>query len=236
MDRLKNLYAAENNPVFMTATEGGDLAAEGLIQVNPGEVSSSNPYAFRVVITDSGINAVKSLSEQQPPAPPAYAFPTAPVAANFVPYAQNQEPAKGSKFSVDTGVSIPKITRGGSNNLKPRESEYPFEAMEIGQSFHVPTSADDAEPHKRMASNVSAANRRFERKLVPEVMQTVTRKKLSKDQAGNPIIGYDGKKVYEQYQETIAQTEETRKFIARRVDSTDPQGPGVRVFRVALDF
>ena len=234
-DRLKNLYAAENNPVFMTATEGGDLAAEGLIQVNPGEVSSSNPYAFRVVITESGINAIKSLSKPQ-----ADAFPSAPVATGGggggTPYVQNQQSAKSSKFSIDSGVAIRKISRSGNTNLKPRESEYPFNAMEIGQSFHVPVTADDAEPHKRMASNVSAANTRFEKEVVPQEIITVTRKRVTKDENGNVIIGQDGKKVYEKYQESKPRTEETRKFIARRVDQSDPQGPGVRVFRVALDF
>ena len=50
-----------------------------------------------------------------------------------------------SKFEIYDGIEIPATTRRG------RESGYPFDKLEVGQSFHVPVTEKNADPAARLA-------------------------------------------------------------------------------------
>jgi len=225
--RLQSLFDAGQNPFFMTGAEGTELVQLGYIAVDanqPGTV----PGSCRVSITEAGINALSNPS----PATVATAAPTkvAPVISE-----------------VRTGVALPApLPRGGANNLKPRESSYPFD--QLGEptadgfsSFHIKSTAENPEPWKAMASNVSAANKRSEVEVKDPatgqpVMETVTKKKLVKGADKKPLLDANGKRQYTEESVTQAKMIPTKRFIARRVNATDPNGAGVRVFRVPLDF
>ncbi len=98
---------------------------------------------------------------------------------------------------------------------RPNKAKYPFNELPeprivqddqtgprtIYSSFHVPVTPECPEPWKKMSATCSAANKRF-RKLVRDPQVS-----------SEPF------------------TVQTRKFRSFRVDDTDPQGPGVRVFR-----
>lgn len=56
---------------------------------------------------------------------------------------------KVEKFEIESGVEMPKKTRN-------RKSKYPFDALEVMQSFHLAER-----PAKSMASAVSHANKRW---------------------------------------------------------------------------
>jgi hypothetical protein len=58
-------------------------------------------------------------------------------------------------FVVETGVVLPAIKRGGI-----KESVYPFNVMEVNQSFFIPASAEHPNPAKTLASTVASATRR----------------------------------------------------------------------------
>lgn len=70
--------------------------------------------------------------------------------------AQQKKTTGGSQmqFAIQNNIEIPKATR------RSRTSAYPFDALEIGQSFFVPATAERPEPAKTMGSTVSAANER----------------------------------------------------------------------------
>jgi hypothetical protein len=229
--RLVTLFNLGTTPCYMTGEEGQELGALGLIQADPSQLDPSNPMACRVSITEQGINALNT--------PPAAAPAVAPVAPALT-------------FVVQTGISIPTATRrGGANNLKPRKSQYPFDELPdpvidpaTGQpqyaSFHVACTEASPEPWKAMASNVSAANRRFEVEVKDAngqpVMETVEKKTLIKGADKKPMLDSNGNKQYKTEQVVQAKTVATKKFIARRVGKDDPNGEGVRIFRVPLDF
>lgn len=213
MNLLYNLNNAGTLPFYMSADEGSELASNGLISVESGFVNPINPSQFLVRITDAG----KAILTTSPPA--------ASVSA---------APGVKQTFTIDDNIPLPAIVRGGGNtgNFRHRTSQYPFEQLQVNQSFHVAVTAEDAEPHKKMASNVSAANKRSEVPVVPgEVVRTNHKRKLL-DPQGKPVKGSDGKDVYEQYEMIGPKMVPTKKFVARQVNATDPKGAGVRVFRV----
>lgn len=235
--RLSALFNSGQNPFFMTAQEGEELAKAGLITVDPNQVNPANPQAFLVQITETGVAALSQPAA--PAAPPAVAPPVAPTAP------------ESPKFQVSTGVAIPKVKRGGgANNLTPRKSQYPFDELPeptVGQdgqpayaSFHVPVTQENPEPWKRMASNVSAANKRCQVEVKDDagqtVMELVTKKTLIKGEDNKPLLDGEGKKQYREEQVSQPKMQSEKKFIARRVNGDDPNGEGVRVFRVPLNF
>jgi hypothetical protein len=94
--------------------------------------------------------------------------------------------AAPSRFELESNIPLPKSRR------RVQTMKYPFDVMEVGQSFHVAPTEKNPSPSKSLASTVSSAKNRY------------------KDSAGNP----------------------TRNFVIRTVDSSDPKGPGARVFRL----
>lgn len=222
---LQALFAAGQAAFYMSADEGQELHANGFITVDANATDPSNPLKFLVKITEAGVNALtQSAQPTFPTVPGVPSVPTTVTAPTLAPT---------SKYEIESDIAIPAIVRAGNaGNLKPRTSSYPFDLLQVNQSFHVAATAEDAEPHKKMASNVSAANKRSEVPAVPAEMVTTKHKRKVKDAQGNPIKGADGKDVYESYETTEPKMVATKKFVARQVNASDPKGAGVRVFRV----
>ena len=111
-----------------------------------------------------------------------------------------------NKFEIESGIKIPeKQTRAPGAG---RASVYPFEHLEIGQSFFVPNSETMEDAYKAMSSTVSSANARYSEEIPGETK--VNRK-------GNEVPA----------------TRPTRLFINTRGEKDGVAGS--RVFRVALD-
>lgn len=208
----------------MTAAEGAELATAGYIVADPMQVGPV-PGSVRVTITDAGRAALQA---------PAPAVDAKPIVS-----------------AVVVGVAMPApLKRGGNNNLKPRESIYGFndlpeptyaaDGTPMFGSFHVAKTASNPEPWKSMASNVSAANKRSEVAVLDAngqpVLETVEKKALVKGADKKPVLDSEGNKQYTVTTETRQAMKATKKFIARRVNAQDPNGEGVRVFRVPLDY
>jgi hypothetical protein len=60
------------------------------------------------------------------------------------------------EYKIEKGVALPTINRGGD-----RSQLYPFDEMEVGDSFFVPVSETMPNPGKTLASTVSSATRRY---------------------------------------------------------------------------
>ena len=192
------------------------------------------------------------------PAPAAApAFPSTPVAAaplTQVPVVEEiatTQPAVAATtplFAVASGVSIPKTKRRGNPNLGQhrRSSKYPFDQLAeptfdangnlIAASFHVPATTEEPTPWKSLASTVTAANKRSEIAAIPAAKETVEKQRRVKGADGKAIKNAEGKFVLEKYNVEQDVMVQTKRFVCREVDSTDPAGAGVRVFRVPLDF
>lgn len=110
-----------------------------------------------------------------------------------------------SKFEIESGIQVPTQKRAPGAG---RASVYPFEHLEIGQSFFVPNSETMEDAYKAMSSTVSSANARYSEEIPGETK--VNRK-------GN----------------TVPATRPTRLFVNTRAEKDGVAGS--RVFRVALD-
>ena len=207
----------EDGPVYMTQEEGFELAQMGLILPDASRTSPINPNAVLVNITDYG---KEKLAEMSVPTPPA-------------PVVQHVEEKVESGFAITSDVPVPKVMRDPSKS-KPRKCKYPFDQLEVGQSFHLPVTEEKPEPWKVLAPFVTAANTRSKEPVVPEETVMVKRKRIVLDENGNKVKE-DGKLVYERFEVEELKLVQTKKFICRKVDSDDPDGEGARVFRVSLE-
>jgi hypothetical protein len=114
-----------------------------------------------------------------------------------------------TSFTIETGVEMPAITRAGS-----RTSVYPFDALEVGQSFFVPATEEMPDPAKSLASTVSSASKRY---ATVDGTRTIHRK--NKETGELEPVEVDNY-VYE------------RKFAVRKCDHEGT--PGARVWRIEV--
>lgn len=61
-----------------------------------------------------------------------------------------------TRFNIEEGIPVPAPRRG--IQLEPR---YPFNLLNVGQSFMVPATPERPNPAKNLASTVSSANKRL---------------------------------------------------------------------------
>lgn len=119
-----------------------------------------------------------------------------------------QAPVAESKFPIMSGRTIPAIRRNGAS-----KSQYPFDGLEVGQSFFVPASEEMPNPAKTLASTVSSAAKRY---ATENGTRTINRK-------------VDGVMA----EVEVAAYTYTRKFMVR---SSELNGiAGAEVFRVAVE-
>lgn len=142
------------------------------------------------------------------------------------------KPAGKSEFEIDDAVPMPvKASRGGK-----RGSKYPFDALKVGQSFHVPKTKDNPDPVSALASSLTGARRRYSIPAVDsegrQIMQDVTVKTYKLDASGKREKDSDGKWIVTGSQVVRKPAlKETRDFLVAEADKKDPRGPGARVFR-----
>jgi len=178
---LAQIVAAGAEGMFTPAAVHGPLVESGMVEINTAVVDAAGNVATRA--TPKGIEAVNATLAA------AAGAPAAPTAAK-------------PSFSLDTDIAIPAVSgRGRTANT------YPFEAMEVGQSFFVPNSAERPNAAKSMASTVSSATARY-----------------AVEVPGETVVNRKGK--------TVPKVNEIRKFVVRAVDETaQGRGPGARIWR-----
>lgn len=136
-----------------------------LIEVNIEQLDSSGNAAVR--LTEAGIAMV----------------------TNGAGVAKASE-TKSSLYAVISNAVLPPSKRGNKGGGAP--TQYPFDSLEIGQSFFVPVSEKHPDPVKTLGSTVSSANMRFA--VATGETKTVTRAKRGeknravKDAAGNKVM------------------------------------------------
>lgn len=260
----KAKFSNPNVPVYMTVDEGESLATAGLIQADPAQKDPSNDNAFLVTLTAAGQQALATPA--QPPAAPTAAVPPAAPAAPAVPPAAPATPPAAPATAeapvttgvgydasqtdnigavrADVGLPAPK-PRGGKTG-GTRKSQYPYDQLPEqvpGQqpaSFHVKAEEGKtvADLVKKMSSNTSAANRRYEEADLDANGQTqqevYDKRTFTRDAEGGYVLDENGKRTSTVEQKSRIKMKRTRKFISAEVSDQDPEGPGVRVFRVAL--
>lgn len=132
-------------------------------------------------------------------------------------------------FEIEDGVAIP-----ANSTRKGREGGYPFDKLEIGQSFHVAKTADNPDPASRLASSASGA--RAKHAVATGEKETVNVNVYKREADGKAYAkDGDGKRIVERTESlTRDKMKLTRDFVVKSVGADDPKGEGARVWRVAL--
>lgn len=169
------IAASAEGFIYAAAADVAPFVAEGLVETNEGIKDEAGNIAVRLK-TATATEGTSTVNTANTAAPAASAAP--------------------SSFAIEDGIAMPTASgRGRGGNV------YPFDALEVGQSFFVPNSEDKPNAAKSLASTVSSATARF---AVPsEDGATKTNKKG----------------------ETVPVMVETRKFVVRSVEG------GARVWR-----
>lgn len=202
------------------ATANGLLdAASPLVECNPTMTNPANPDEVAFRATPAGIAFVGPVeAPAEGGEAPAAGDPVVSTAGTDAP-ATETKAAAPVNFEIDDNIPMPtgKRTRTGA-------SKYPFDALEVGKSFHVPATADDENPAKTLASTVATANLRYATPKVNADGSPVLREgiKRHKDEATGKVTTT---------REMVPEMDFSRKFVVRAVDATDPRGKGARVWR-----
>lgn len=124
----------DNAPGYVHAPESevAELVAQGLVEVNHEIKDSNDNPAVRA--TQKGIEQMASKQTK-----------------SATPATENK-----SAFAIEDGIEMPAVKRSGLGN-----ELYPFDALQVGQSFFVPNSEDKPNAAKSLASTVSSATARY---------------------------------------------------------------------------
>lgn len=177
---------------YVSQAEGEGLVNAGLIEVNPAMVDPNDGSKVAARATEDGLKyAAENGGDDEPAA---------------------SEPAKAKpSFTIRDDVPLAPRRGGGGGG---RESIYPFDALNVGQSFHVAKSADVENPARTMATAVSQAVRKH---AVEDGFETDEHGNVKKNKAGEDVIKWKPTKV----------------FTVRQVGADDPDGEGARIYRTA---
>ena len=175
---LAEIVAAGANGLFTPAAVHGPLVEAGLVEINPAMVNEAGEVATRA--TQAGIESLDS---------GAIVVDNATTEANSETAATGKTEKVKTMFQIENDVPVPAIS-GRGRGVKV----YPFDQLEVGQSFFV-------EGEKAIApSTISAATARY---AVPvEDGSTKTNK------AG----------------ESVPVMVKTRKFLGRKVEENGVKG------------
>jgi hypothetical protein len=174
---IASAMLAEPFYALATEKEAKELTDGKLAEFNP-EIRDGDKIAIR--LTDEGLKANTEMN--------------APASNTGTDNGANTSTATAaSSFAIIDGAALPSAARGGRNG-----PVYPFETLNVGQSFFVPATSDKPEPAKSIASTATSAAKRF----------------------ANPVKDGEGKPVMETYkvrgvEKTREKYEFTRRFAVK---------------------
>ena len=134
--------------------------------------------------------------------------------------------AKASPYAVISGAVLPASKRGGGKGGAP--VVYPFDSLEIGESFFVPVSDKHKDPVKTLGSTVSSVNMRYA--IDTGETKTVTRTK--RGEKNRAVVDENGEKVKETVEVPVYKY--TRRFSIRPVEAGKTYGNWVAPANGAL--
>ena len=207
---LAEIVAAGPNGLYTSPAVHGPLVEAGMVEINPAMTNEAGEIATRA--TQKGIDEMNQNTET------GTAAASAKVAASF---------------TIEDNVPMPTgNSRGRGGNV------YPFEALEVGQSFFVPNSEDKPNAAKSLASTVSSATARYAVEAKDAngavIMETVTIPEYQTDADGKRVKDAEGHWIKTgERSETRAKMEPTRQFRLVPVDASEGQPAGAWVVRTA---
>lgn len=210
---LQRIKDSPNGFLMLNQDEGKDIVSEGLATIRDGSDQPDGTVA--VSLTPKGEATLGAAPEK----------------------------AKGTKrqLAVSAGVDsdIPPPALGGARRGPNGGSKYPFDTMEVNQSFHIPKTDEQPDPLGSIQTSISQAHAKF---AVDDLdadgkqqMVQVIEKTYQKDTAtGKIAVDADGHRIVTATSTVMKPKQKySRTFVGANVDATDPKGVGARVWRTA---
>ena len=177
---------------YISRDDGFPLVQAGLVEVNTEILDNDGNAAVR--LTEKGkamINGGESASTEN------------------VESASTENVESGAKYAVITGAVLPASKRKGGGGGAP--VVYPFDSLEIGQSFFVPVSEKHKDPVKTLGSTVSSANMRY----AVDTGETKTVVRTKRGPKNHAMLDENGEKIRETVEAPVYRY--TRRFSLRPV-------------------
>ena len=188
---LAEIVAAGANGMFVPESVYAPLVEAGLVEINPSMTDDNGNVATRA--TQAGIESLDS---------GAIVVGNATTEANSETAATGTTQKAKTMFQIENDVPVPVISgRGRGCNV------YPFNQLEVGQSFFVANSESKPNAAKSLASTVSSATARY------------------------AVASEDGATKTNKKGEVVPVMVKTRKFVVRRAEEDGVKG--ARVWRTA---
>lgn len=186
------LTAIANAPQYVSKDDGLGLYQAGFITV---DAANANPQGEALAtITDAGKQYLTNLNQP--------------------------ENASKPMFGIMKNVAIPASKRGNRKGAGA-PTQYPFETMEVGDTFFVPVSDKHLDPVKQLGSTVSAQNMKYS----VETGETEQSERTKRGPGNKAVLDEQGNKVKEAFTKKLRRQE--RKFVIRSVKSGDKLGDWV---------
>ena len=188
---LAEIVAAGAKGLFTPAAVHGPLVEAGLVEINPAMVNEAGEIATRA--TQACIESLGS---------GAIVVDNATSEANSEIAETGKTEKVKSMFKIEDSIPVPTIS-GRGRGVKV----YPFDQLEVGQSFFVANDESKPNAAKSLASTVCSATARY------------------------AVASEDGATKTNKKGEVVPVMVETRKFVVRSVEENGVKG--ARVWRTA---
>ena len=203
---------AANSFMYVTKDECLPLLTNQppLIEVNTEMLDPNDANKAAARITQAGTNYLRGLNVNT----------TAPVTA--------------SSFAIMSNIPVPASKKGNFKG-SGAPAKYPFDGLEVGQSFFVPASEKVPDPTKTLGSSVSAAQMKY----ATATGQTKEVERSKRGAGGKAELDAAGNKVMEKKMVPVYKFE--RKFVIRSIKKGDVLGTwtaendGALIARVAVE-
>lgn len=138
------ILAAPEGFIHAAAADVAPFVTEGLVETN------------ETIVNDQGHIAVRLKPDAQPGDTTVSETNSTGTAVGDAAALVAPTPAVKSAFTIEDSIPLPAASgRGRGGNT------YPFEQLEVGQSFFVPATTEKPNPAKSLASTVSSATARY---------------------------------------------------------------------------
>jgi hypothetical protein len=214
---LQRLY--DDGDMYLTKNEGEEIVQNGDAIAVAGEIDEFG--AVLVQLTLQGASKVAGENQDRV----------------YEPDFDNDEPVSKATYEVDDyAPDVSKIVRHRGPPGGKRGSKYPFDALGVGQSFHVALNDKIGDPVKTLQSSVTKANTQYTENVSDDdgnlLLENKTIKTYKRGEDGK-LLRKDGHFIIETSEiQQVPVARQTRKFIVVHAQTDDPKGPGARVVRV----
>lgn len=218
---------------YIDPAQASVLAAQGLIVVNTTLLDEAGNIASRANFPAAAAYLASLDAADAPASDAATAWSQQSTPQPGASAATSPAPALVNGFAIDDDVVAPKVKRDMSNSVP----KYPFDALQVGQSFHVPMTAELPDPKRTLATTVSVTNLKHSYPLKDEtgavIMEDQSYNETQRDpKTGEPLKDSAGEIIIKRIEKTGPQLGYHKKFRVFRVDKTDKRGEGARVLRI----